>query len=167
MSLDFEIQCTKKCLCFHFLAIIANQTKLNEANDNWSLWAPWTLHYPESRIDATKKLRQFYFGDAKEINATTFHQAFTNIFGDRLFIVRGAVAARLESRHTPTYFYYYDYSGFYNTGELVANAQGDFLPNWLNIGVYMFRQLLFQFLDIVPKRKNNSKLNRFVLCKSI
>ncbi|CAL8090392.1 unnamed protein product [Orchesella dallaii] len=136
--------------------IIVNQTKLNEANDNWNVWAPRTLHYPESLTDVSKKLYNFYFGGVPKINDAKFHKNYTNIFGDRLFIVRGAVAGRLESKFTPTYMYYYDYSSSFNTGELLANAQGDFLPHWLSLGYYVAKQWVLQFFNLMPKRTDNA-----------
>lgn len=120
-------------ICVHvriigILGLWANQTILDEADD-WQNWAPKAFHYNPKRTDISQKLRQFYFGaQTKHLNSRDLIQNFTNLFGDRLFIVGVAQAALLERKFVPTYLYYYEHDGGFNLGTFLATSQAKIHP---------------------------------------
>jgi hypothetical protein len=111
---------------FNFcLGIGNNQTKLNEANDDWENWAPRVLQYPPVIKDAASKLRKFYFGDTKTpINSTRFMQNFTNMIGDRYFAFGILESIIQGSKFAPTFAYHLEHEGSFCLGEVMANTQG-------------------------------------------
>jgi len=124
--------------------VIANQTKLNEANDDWKTWAPRLLHYPEGLEHITSKLRKFYFGSENQlINDTKYLKNFTNLFGDRLFSVGVEESAQLKSKYLPIRLYYYDYKMEFSLGTLTALTQGRF-HILINVLVHRLETLFYR-----------------------
>jgi len=105
--------------------LAANATKLNEAIDDWYVWAPKAYQYPPNRTDISQKIFDFYFAPyvPNYKNRRDRLQNFTNANSDGLFNVPIIQSSRHERKYIPVYNYIYDHRGGFNTGTFVAFSQ--------------------------------------------
>ncbi len=116
--------------------ITSNQTKLNQANENWTWWSSKILNIPEDEKTA-KLIRKFYFGNNKNIASKAFLSNYTNMFSDRLFMVATHQHAKIYSSYAPIRLYYYTHRGDFCLGNIMASSQGRF-PFVVNVVLDVF-----------------------------
>jgi len=116
---------------FTSAAVTANQTKLNQANEQWTSWLSRILTIPEDDEKA-KLIRKFYFGNNKNIATKALLTNYTNLFSDHFFFVPAHQHAKLYCDHASIRLYYYTYKGLFSLGHLVEATQGRF-PFMVNV----------------------------------
>jgi hypothetical protein len=108
--------------------IVANQSKLEQANNDFNFWAPRILNYPEERKDVSEKIRNFYFRDVDNIASTALVQTYTNLFSDRQFFVPLHHFVLNYPKDVPVYLFYFAYQGEFSFARFLTSSQKTTLP---------------------------------------
>lgn len=114
----------------HFIsALAANKTKMDEAK-NFLNWAPKVMHFDSDmrEVGASAKIREFYFGSESKMQSmseTQLLKKFTDLWGDRLFMVGVAQSAIIETRTNPnpTYLYLFEHEGGFSLTDLMYQLE--------------------------------------------
>lgn len=124
-------------------AFVQNKTLMRALNNDWNYSAPKILFL--SRNDAfSRKLREQYFGKIKKI--TKKHKTkLTNMVSDGAFFYPASESARLQSKVSPVYMYYYLHVGDVSLAHLVCLFRGDYhyiiellldsIKKWINLNI--------------------------------
>lgn len=95
-----------------FSALLTTPKRLAQLDQEWNKLAPTIFHYGQSAphpSNISNAIREHYFGK-KNISLETKDKLILALT-DRNFIYCTAKAASLQSKFSPVYLYYLDYSG--------------------------------------------------------
>ncbi|KAF4517161.1 hypothetical protein B566_EDAN006460 [Ephemera danica] len=110
-------------------AFIACESELERLDQEFNFLVPHLLHFnftvkPGTQDKVAQLVRKEYFGD-KPVNDATVPQVI-KMASDRLFMMDSQRSAELQSRHSPVYFYLFDYRGATSLSDLMSDTTKDF-----------------------------------------
>ncbi|XP_046595274.1 venom carboxylesterase-6-like [Neodiprion lecontei] len=116
---------------FPISLLTANETLLNDLNNNWVKYAPLVLDFnytvpADLRALVANCIKKYYFKD-EDIGISTLRRII-KMRSDRLYFYHAEEAARLQAEATesPVLFYYFSYRGEHSITEALTGSQTNF-----------------------------------------
>ncbi|CAG7838552.1 unnamed protein product [Allacma fusca] len=101
--------------------VIRDPEATKEMNENWMEVLPKLLKYDPKRKELTRKIKEFYFGMAEQLDVVNAIEQFSDLLSDRLFIYPAFEAAKVQSRFSPVYLYYLSYKPQTSVYQLITS----------------------------------------------
>ncbi|CAL8100204.1 unnamed protein product [Orchesella dallaii] len=109
--------------------ILANKTMADKAKTDWPFFIERALWFNSSKGIAAEKIRNFYFGnnaDPALVAENPFEALdnYTTMISDRGFNHDAHHGARIQSKYSPVYMYYYSYRGEWSAVNYFKEVRG-------------------------------------------
>jgi hypothetical protein len=114
---------SERCLNAFLTVIAANQTKLDQVNDQFYLWAGLNLGYPQERKDLSNSIRNLYFPNVRNIASANLIRNYTNLMSDRYYFSPLHRFARNYPTDASMYLYFFAYKGDFSLSRILASTQ--------------------------------------------
>ncbi|ODN00458.1 Venom carboxylesterase-6 [Orchesella cincta] len=109
--------------------ILANKTMADKAKTDWPFFLERALWFNATNEIAAEKIRLFYFGATSNETSVTENpfealDNYTTMISDRGFNKDAHHGARIQSKHSPVFMYYYTYRGEWSAVNYFKEVRG-------------------------------------------